>query len=122
MTSNDSRWSFDKDSPNRALTYKELLQHSERYQRVVELFRGPHWEALRDLMEAERLLHQEALSSSDQRAEMFRHQGIVRWLESFLDAAGLRAELQAIQQGMNRKPTAPAGYMQKDSGRLNEEP
>ena len=111
------------------VTYRLLLQDKDRWEKLLAMFRSPGWEALQELMEAERLSHLEALVSSDSQAQQTQHLAIARWLGQFMDPeTGVKPGLieekrlrRADVRAASEDPEGGTEWMEPDSGPTDEE-
>ena len=120
MTQNDS--SPSSTQPSTKLTWDRLVANSDQVDRVLDLLRGPAWQALVDLMEAERQAQLEALASSDTSEQMIKHQAIAQWMGFFMDELGLKKDIMQSRLDQasgdvdpDANDSAANPYMESDS-------
>ena len=125
MTSKTSSSTSPEPYKPPRVTYSELLRDSDKWAQTLALFQGSAWRALKELMEAERQEHLEALVYAETPEERDSHLIIVRWLMEFFDSAGRESELRGEHQ--SRQVVDQPGYstgsdwMAPDSGTIDPE-
>ena len=124
MTQNASSPSSAPRSPK--LTWDRLLASSDQVDRVLDLLRGPAWQALVDLMEVERQGQLEALVSSDTPEKMLQHQAVAQWIAFFMNdlkTEVINARLDQARGSVDPDANDAAAnpYMESDSESRPEE-
>ena len=124
MTDSPSQ-SREKSSPATKLTYEHLLLDLDKWDKLWGLFHSSQWEALGDLMEAERQYHLDLVvrgagPQSNEGAFMAEHLAIARWITDFSDkATGIRAQLESRKDDTvprtGNGEEDPSAYMALDS-------
>jgi hypothetical protein len=116
MTLNNSSSHSTAESETPKLPYEELFLSSERYLPVLRLLDSPAWEALCQLLQAERLRYLEQLTDDLSEREFTEKRAVARYLGWFGDYTnGIREWFRNETRVKDEPSLTGSHYLEPDS-------